>query len=395
MRLRHLIPSLLVGVLIAGCSQTPPSPPSIVGGDGAIVEVTRLLTSQVSNQRISPLAAARVYGYSLWGGWSAHEQGLADDSAAWVAAEIGKELIVNRNARAEFSAFQLRRPLLDGDTELAAALVGATLRRALVDGESSGPQGWGRVDGDYAWRPTGTGSPGLDPTWGEIVPIVENTRDCQLPSPDIDRVLREAETMRGEFDPEGANSDITLWWLAGNATPTPSGQWLHIIANYIVDNQIGSATAWKLLGNAGVAAFDVSIAIWREKYRHNLLRPESLWFDQVGDAAPMLRRETPNHPSYPSGHSGFSSAAAAVLTGTLGVETVAVRDNLPPDVIVPAQRRDWANVWAAVDEAGLSRVLSGFHYPVDVEAGNTLGRCVAAAVIDALRPVPTPTGDAR
>jgi membrane-associated phospholipid phosphatase len=201
--------------------------------------------------------------------------------------------------------------------------------------------------------------------------------------------------MRQDFDPEGANSDITLWWLAGNATPTPSGQWLHIIANYIVDNQIDSATSWKLLGNAGVAGFDVSIAIWREKYRHNLLRPESLWFDQLGEGAPMLRRETPNHPSYPSGHSGFSAAAAAVLTGTLEVETVAVRDSLPPDVIVPAQRRDWDDVWAAVDEAGLSRVLSGFHYPIDVEAGNELGRCVAAAVIDGLQVVPAPVGDGR
>jgi hypothetical protein len=385
-KLRSAAVVALTVMLLAGCS-TPQAEKSPVGGDGPVVEVTRLLTSQVASQRISPLSAARVYGYSFWGGWSAHEAGLHDDTAAWVTAEIGRTLMVNRYAVTEFSAFQQRRSIQVGEEQQALATVEAVLEVAAKDGSDAELQGWVRVPGPLQWRPTGTGMPGLDPDWGTLRPIVTASGTCELPAPDMAQVEREAEQMLKEFDPEGANNEITLWWLAGNGTPTPSGQWLNIITNYLLDNKVPTETAWSVLGHSGVAAFDISIRLWAEKYRHNLLRPESLWFDRHGASAPTLRRETPNHPSYPSGHSGFSAAAATTLVGSLGVDTVAVRDTLPVDVIVPAQERKWDDVWLAVSEASRSRVLSAFHYPLDVRTGEDLGRCVGEQVLKGLTPV--------
>lgn len=378
---------LAVVLLLAGCTNVPAAKDAKVGGDGPAVEAVRVLTGQVATQRISPLSASRVYGYSLWAGWSANRNGLSDDSAAWVTAEVASVLLENRFPAKEFDAFQLRRPVRPDEKTVADEIVTAVLEVASADGESAGPGPWERREGELMWRPTGTGMPGLDPRWGELVTIVPGSKTCELPPPDLALVKQEAAEMLRTFDPNGANSDITLWWLAGNATPTPAGQWLNIISNYLVDNKVPSATAWDILGHAGVAAFDVSIRLWNQKYKHNLIRPESLWFDLVGDRAPLLRRETPNHPSYPSGHSGFSAASAAVLVGVLGVPTVAVRDNLPVDVIVPPQVRAWDDVWAAVDEAGRSRVVSGFHFPLDISAGNTLGRCVAGQVLDGLQPI--------
>jgi membrane-associated phospholipid phosphatase len=65
----------------------------------------------------------------------------------------------------------------------------------------------------------------------------------------------------------------------------------------------------------------------------------------------------PNHPSYPSGHSCVSAAAATVL-----------KELFP-------ERGAEVDGW--VEEAGLSRLYAGIHYRFDITAGADLGRAVA------------------
>jgi membrane-associated phospholipid phosphatase len=64
----------------------------------------------------------------------------------------------------------------------------------------------------------------------------------------------------------------------------------------------------------------------------------------------------PNHPSYPSGHSCVSAAAATVLS------------HFFPD------RATEVTNW--VTEAGLSRMYAGIHYRFDISAGRDLGDAV-------------------
>src|SRR2546426_8819649 len=72
---------------------------------------------------------------------------------------------------------------------------------------------------------------------------------------------------------------------------------------------------------------------------------------------------SPNHPSYPSGHSCVSSSAAEVLSA-----------------FFPEER---AQLDAMVIEAGLSRMYAGIHYRFDIEARQALGRSVARLAIAA------------
>ena len=65
----------------------------------------------------------------------------------------------------------------------------------------------------------------------------------------------------------------------------------------------------------------------------------------------------PNHPSYPSGHSCVSAAAATVLASLFPNETAALA--------------------SSVTEAGLSRMYAGIHYRFDIDAGRSLGNAVA------------------
>ena len=93
------------------------------------------------------------------------------------------------------------------------------------------------------------------------------------------------------------------------------------------------------------------IGCWDAKYFHRTIRPSQA---TTGITLPI---GLPNHPSYPSGHSGVSSAAATVLK------------ELSSDRATELDTR--------VTEAGLSRMYGGIHYRFDIVAGQNLGRAVA------------------
>jgi membrane-associated phospholipid phosphatase len=113
-----------------------------------------------------------------------------------------------------------------------------------------------------------------------------------------------------------------------------------------------AARAYALLH---VALHDVAVACWDAKYAYWAVRPIHV------DPGFLPLFATPNHPSYPSGHSCLSSAAAAVL------------GSLFP--------RDAAAFSVLATEASESRIWAGIHFRSDLDAGRVLGEAVAARVI--------------
>jgi membrane-associated phospholipid phosphatase len=101
-----------------------------------------------------------------------------------------------------------------------------------------------------------------------------------------------------------------------------------------------------------MAVMDAGISCWDAKYYYHYPRPSQ--------AVPGFKTilGIPSFPSYTSGHSTFSAAAAVVLSH-----------------IFPSDR---AALEAWAEEAALSRVYGGIHYRFDSEAGLTQGRAVAA-----------------
>jgi membrane-associated phospholipid phosphatase len=97
------------------------------------------------------------------------------------------------------------------------------------------------------------------------------------------------------------------------------------------------------------------------------------------DWLPLL--PTPPFPSYASGHSTQSGAAATVLTALLG--EIAFTDHthdargLPP--------RSFTSFDAAAEEAAVSRLYAGIHYRFDNDAGLEAGRCVGRKILRRVR----------
>ena len=88
---------------------------------------------------------------------------------------------------------------------------------------------------------------------------------------------------------------------------------------------------------------------------------------------------TPPFPSYTSGHSTFSGAAATTLARFFGSDDVRFDSTSEG---LPGVRRSYDGFWAAANEAGRSRIYGGIHYEFDNADGLTLGRSVADSVIE-------------
>jgi membrane-associated phospholipid phosphatase len=155
-------------------------------------------------------------------------------------------------------------------------------------------------------------------------------------------------------------ADIALanFWNLSNGTITALGYWDERAADYITAGGLDERAASHVFALVNSTALDAIIGCWDAKYYYMYLRPSM--------ADPSITRppglpgfpyNLPNHPSYPSGHSCVSASAARVLAS-----------------LFPANAATLADQVAA---AGRSRVIGGIHYPVDIVAGQALGRAVA------------------
>jgi hypothetical protein len=131
-----------------------------------------------------------------------------------------------------------------------------------------------------------------------------------------------------------------------------------------------------------LALADGFISAWEEKYRSNLLRPETVIRVHLDpEWQPLL--QTPPFPEYTSGHSVISTAAAEVLTALFG-DDFAFEDSTEVKYGLPV--RPFESFRQAAAEAAMSRLYGGIHYPMAIDAGIEQGRSVGHQVLRRLQP---------
>nr|WP_237332426.1 vanadium-dependent haloperoxidase [Zobellia amurskyensis] len=125
---------------------------------------------------------------------------------------------------------------------------------------------------------------------------------------------------------------------------------------------------------------DAFISCWDEKYRSNLIRPETLINQHIDDSwKPVL--QTPPFPEYTSGHSVVSGAASVALTDVFG-ENFAFDDDTEVPYGLPI--RSFTSFEQAANEAAISRMYGGIHYRAAVEVGVKQGRDLGRFVVEKL-----------
>ncbi len=195
-------------------------------------------------------------------------------------------------------------------------------------------------------------------------------------------------------------TEIAKFWADGGGTATPPGHWNRIATDALLtmdQSLVKNARVYALLN---LALADAGIVSWDAKYHFDLWRPIDAIREADTDGNALTQRvpgwtpllTTPSFPTYTSGHSTFSGAAATVLSALLG-------DNLafttradpgsagawpPADDISQLKTRTFENFWAAAEEAGMSRIYGGIHFSFDNEAGLNSGSQVGDLVASSL-----------
>lgn len=151
---------------------------------------------------------------------------------------------------------------------------------------------------------------------------------------------------------------------------SPGGHWMLItglVCRKTNANIIKSAAAYSL---TAIAIFDGFIICWDEKYRSNVVRPET-YINKYMDESWRPLLQTPPFPEYSSGHSVISTAAAAVLTHLFG-DKFSFNDNTEVEFGLPVKH--FSSFTNACSEAAISRLYGGIHYRAAIVNGQKQGK---------------------
>lgn len=197
---------------------------------------------------------------------------------------------------------------------------------------------------------------GLVRTWTMSAAEAAAMQPGAPPSTSSEQMARELEEVRRTVDGlTRGQLRIAHRWNDGAGTYTPPGHWNDIAAEHVRDARMTEVRAARTFALLNMAMHDAAVGCWDVKYRYFNPRPHQL-DPRIGTVVGL-----PNFPAYPSGHSTFSAAAAAVLS-----------------YVFPHAAGEFA---AMRDEAGISRLYAGIHYRSDIDRGREHGQRVGAHVV--------------
>ncbi|MEM9075843.1 MAG: vanadium-dependent haloperoxidase [Bacteroidota bacterium] len=263
------------------------------------------------------------------------------------------------------------------------------------------------TDNPARWQPTPPAyMAGIEPHWSKIRPFVIDSASQFKPTPpppfsmekdsDFYKEVQEVYDISNDITSKGDASEevqIAQFWdcnpyvsvtrghlMFATKKITPGAHWIGITkiasrkSNADVNKTVYAYT------KASIAMADAFISCWDEKYRSNLIRPETLINEHIDENwEPIL--QTPPFPEYTSGHSVVSGAAAVALTDVYG-DNFAFDDDTEVPYGLPV--RSFPSFKAAADEAAISRMYGGIHYRAAVEIGVNQGRNLGKFVVNKL-----------
>jgi membrane-associated phospholipid phosphatase len=283
-------------------------------------------------------------------------------------------------------------PAKDRGIAVGHAVAARLLAIRSTDGSALTPPPFkaGTEPGDY--RPTPPGfAPPVFTNWGTITPFVLPAGSLFRPAPPppvtseaYKRALAVTESL-GEDTSATRTPDQKAAGLFWSAAPIWN-VWNEVAQGQVVAHGSSLRSAVTMFAALDLSLADTAIGLYDAKYHYQVWRPITAIRDgaQIG-ITPNLDwnslTPTAPDPSYPGAHSGFSFAAATILTAFFGDQPVTVHSDA-----LPGQTRSFPGFFAAATEAALSRIFAGQHTPLDDQAGRVLGAGIGRFVLRHLDP---------
>lgn len=257
------------------------------------------------------------------------------------------------------------------------------------------------------WQPTPPSyMEGIEPNWNKIRPFVLDSASQFKPVPppafsmdkdsDFYKELKEVYDISEQITEDGDTSEeieIAQFWdcnpyvsvtrghlMFATKKITPGGHWMGIAKIAAQKADFDVTSTMYTYAKSSIAMADAFISCWDEKYRSNLVRPETLINDHIDDSwQPIL--QTPPFPEYVSGHSVVSGAASEALTSIFG-DDFSFNDTTEIPYGLPM--RNFKSFRQAAQEAAISRMYGGIHYRAAVDNGLDQGVALGQFVVDQL-----------
>ncbi len=162
----------------------------------------------------------------------------------------------------------------------------------------------------------------------------------------------QLEEVKSEVTTNSTREKIAIvhFWADGVGTYTPPGHWNYLAAELIYSSKQSEVRSARNLALLNMALMDAGVSCWDTKAVYYLPRPSQM------DGNIKTLTGLPNFPSYTSGHSTFSGAAATILGH-----------------IFPSES---ARLNGLAEQASLSRLYGGIHYRMDCDAGLKSGNAI-------------------
>ncbi len=254
-----------------------------------------------------------------------------------------------------------------------------------------------QIDEIGHWKPTpAMFTPALLPGWGSVTPftMISGNQFRPQPPPPVNSSTYAFEVnvvkAYGSIDSEVRNADqteIALFWNDNPGTETPPGHWNAIAGEISATRELSLMENVRLFALLNLTLADAAISCWEAKFHYYYWRPIDAIREADADGNPETIADPdwtalifmPPFPDYTSGHSTFSRSAATILAGFFGTDEIEFTTTSRG---VPGAERNYSSFSEAADEAGISRIYGGIHYPSANLHAQACGYRIANQVLD-------------
>lgn len=253
---------------------------------------------------------------------------------------------------------------------------------------------------DSTWKPTPPAyMDGVEPHWSKIRTfVIDSASQFRPTAPPLFSIDKESDFYALAYQVYEVKKNLTTeqeniarFWdcnpfvmnvkghvMFATKKISPGGHWMNIVRVACRTSHASAARAAEAYVHVALALADGFIACWDEKYRSQLVRPETYINQYIDeDWFPLL--QTPPFPEYISGHSVISGAASTALTGVLG-DNFQFTDST--EIEFGLSIRSFKSFNAAADEAAISRLYGGIHYLPACDTGLVMGRKVGDFLVN-------------
>ncbi|MFV5700562.1 vanadium-dependent haloperoxidase [Flavobacterium sp. XS2P12] len=258
------------------------------------------------------------------------------------------------------------------------------------------------------WQPTPPAyMDAVEPHWGEIRTLVLDSASQFKPVPALSfslekkspffKEVQEVYDISKEMIKKGDNSEeikIAQFWdcnpyvsvsqghmMFAKKKITPGGHWMGIVQIACRKSNADFAKTVFAYTKTSIGIFEGFISCWDEKFRSNVVRPETVINQNIDENwKPLL--QTPPFPEYSSGHSVVSNSSATVLTSVFGDNFAFVDDT---ELQFGLPKRTFTSFDAAAKEAAMSRFYGGIHYKAAIINGIGQGKNIGDFIVKKLK----------